>query len=107
MAWTGCLLQHAVFLQERETESRMETVGICYRKRLDKICGRPFHIQKHTEKHFFMAEEALFPFVKGGMGESAPGAKFFHCHAVREIKKKDTENEREAVTSERDHLAWQ
>ena len=103
----GCLLQHAVFLQKRETESRMETAGICYRKRLDKICGRSFHIQKHTEKHFFVTEEAPFPFVKGGMGESALGAKFFYSHAVCEIKEKDTENEGEAVTSERDHRAWQ
>lgn len=85
MAWMGRLFQHAVFLQKRETESRMETAGIRYRKRLDKICGRPFHIQKQTEVHFFVAEETLFPLVKGGMGESAPGAKFFYCHAVREI----------------------
>lgn len=85
----------------------METAGICYRKRLDKIRGRPFHIQKHTEKHFFVTEETPFPFVKGGMRESALGAKFFYCHAVREIKKKDTENEGEAVTSERNHRARQ
>ena len=46
---------------------------------------RTFHIQKHTKVHFFVAEETLFPLVKGGMGESAPSAKFFYCHAVREI----------------------